>query len=511
MDKNEFLHDYSDLAVNVEEDLDVDVDDSITKDSTLNGEAEVKANGVSESENGEGKEAEKNTDVAMDEILAEKKADEIEKDKSSEEVAVGSTDIASDANKANQIETESSAEESIKTDEKIDATPASSEVQENVPSENVPVNDINTSEKETTEEKAPEANPEDKPDETEKAVNNPEEKLEIQPTPDETSTEKAENNEVGDKTNSENEQNETVKDDAVKTNESGSGDATDNKEVTNPTADDDNKEIDAIDKLLAEGTAEDKPESESKPEDMETSAEPTTEVTAKPTTDTNDKTAETEQTVETNKEETTTNENTEAVPSKEDDTPKTDAEMNEDSTSKSTESLTNGSVEEKEKKRKLSTEETEETHDVTKKPKLDSSACMRPKSCKRKYRGATFWPSHFRQKLCTCNECITIYKDLSVLFLTDMEDTVTAYEDLGKAKTNGAPSTQYEKGLEALSSLDRIQQINALTEYNRMRDKLLDFLKSFKDRKEVVKEEDIKAFFADMKPKREPDGVYFCR
>ncbi|CAK1600523.1 unnamed protein product [Parnassius mnemosyne] len=164
-----------------------------------------------------------------------------------------------------------------------------------------------------------------------------------------------------------------------------------------------------------------------------------------------------------------------------------------------------------ENKRKLSTEETKEDV-VAKKVKLEEvKTCVRPKGVKRQFKGATFWPSNFRQKLCTCNECLSMYKDLSVLFLIDPEDTVTAYETLGMEKSQGKPSSQYEKGLQALSSLDRIQQINALTEYNKMRDKLLDFLKSFKDRKEIVKEEDIKAFFAGMKPKREPDGVYFCR
>ncbi|KAJ8721159.1 hypothetical protein PYW07_001934 [Mythimna separata] len=159
----------------------------------------------------------------------------------------------------------------------------------------------------------------------------------------------------------------------------------------------------------------------------------------------------------------------------------------------------------KEHKRKLSTDLTDDVS--SKKVKLE---CVRPKNVTRVHKGATFWPSNFRQKLCTCGECISMYKDLKVLFLTDLEDTVFAYESLGKENVAGGAS-QYEKGMLALSSLDRIQQINALTEYNRMRDKLLDFLKSFKDRKEIVKEEDIKAFFAGMKPRREPDGVYFCR
>ncbi|XP_063378144.1 putative E3 ubiquitin-protein ligase UBR7 [Cydia fagiglandana] len=189
------------------------------------------------------------------------------------------------------------------------------------------------------------------------------------------------------------------------------------------------------------------------------------------------------------------------------------SQVSADNTNGETLQVTNnllGDEETKENKRKLSTEES--SLDVSaKKPKLRESDCIRPQGERKIFKGATFWPSLFRQKLCTCNECITMYKDLSVLFLIDPEDTVTAYELLGKEKTDGAASTQYEKGLEALSSLGRIQQINALTEYNKLRDKLLDFLKSFKDRKEVVKEEDIKAFFADMKPKREPDGVYFCR
>ncbi|KAM3963765.1 LOW QUALITY PROTEIN: uncharacterized protein ACR2FA_002288 [Aphomia sociella] len=186
-------------------------------------------------------------------------------------------------------------------------------------------------------------------------------------------------------------------------------------------------------------------------------------------------------------------------------------------TPNNTDSLVNSNLNENESineekhenKRKISEESLQETS--AKKPKLEEiMICVRPKGVKKVFKGATFWPSNFRQKLCTCNECISMYKDLSVL-LIDYEDTVTAYEALGKERTDGNSVSQYEKGLQALSSLDRIQQINALTEYNKMRDKLLDFLQSFKDRKEIVKEEDIKAFFAGIKAKREPDGVYFCR
>lgn len=212
---------------------------------------------------------------------------------------------------------------------------------------------------------------------------------------------------------------------------------------------------------------------------------------------------------------TTENENvSDNIPAAKDNTCKADESENGDSKDDSTnkESDSNESIVPEpasiENKRKVSTEDIIDEISA-KKPKLDDSKCVRPKGIRKVYKGATFWPTTFRQKLCTCNECISMYKDLSVLFLTDLEDTVFAYETLGKERTAGKPN-QYEKGLEALCSLGRIQQIDALTEYNKMRDKLLTFLQSFKDRKEIVTEHDIKTFFAGMKPEKRIDGVYFC-
>lgn len=49
-------------------------------------------------------------------------------------------------------------------------------------------------------------------------------------------------------------------------------------------------------------------------------------------------------------------------------------------------------------------------------------------------------------------------------FITDEEDTVAAYEARGKARKAqaGAGPSQYERGMEALSSLDRVQQMEAI-------------------------------------------------
>jgi hypothetical protein len=48
-------------------------------------------------------------------------------------------------------------------------------------------------------------------------------------------------------------------------------------------------------------------------------------------------------------------------------------------------------------------------------------------------------------------------------FLLDDQDTVQAYEEQGKASGEGGqPSSRYEQGLKALSSLDRIKQVEAI-------------------------------------------------
>lgn len=57
-----------------------------------------------------------------------------------------------------------------------------------------------------------------------------------------------------------------------------------------------------------------------------------------------------------------------------------------------------------------------------------------------------------------------MYKSSKVSFITDEEDTVAAYEAKGKARKAqaGAGPSQYERGMEALSSLDRVQQMEAI-------------------------------------------------
>nr|CAG4651906.1 EOG090X07TK [Triops cancriformis] len=131
------------------------------------------------------------------------------------------------------------------------------------------------------------------------------------------------------------------------------------------------------------------------------------------------------------------------------------------------------------------------------------------------HKGASFWPSDWRNRLCTCEKCLAVYSAEKVSFLTDKEDTVQAYEEHGK-EARKARGTQYERGMKALSSLGHVQQIEALHEYNTLTSELKDYLKKFAENKKVVREEDIREFFGQMEARKRQRGETsnipsFCR
>jgi len=109
-----------------------------------------------------------------------------------------------------------------------------------------------------------------------------------------------------------------------------------------------------------------------------------------------------------------------------------------------------------------------------------------------------FLPENWRLSLCTCPSCTTLYKDLKVEFLTDVKDTVQFYESQSKTEKKNT----MEHGMEALSRMDRIKQVEAIHSYNNMKQNLMDYLSKFADNKKVVREEDIKEFFENMKNKK---------
>lgn len=126
--------------------------------------------------------------------------------------------------------------------------------------------------------------------------------------------------------------------------------------------------------------------------------------------------------------------------------------------------------------------------------------------------GATYWPDGFRKLLCTCSSCQEMYKSKKVEFLVDPQDTVQEYEEAGKSRREKDGSSQYERGLQALSELDRIRQVEAIQQYNEMKTHLSEYLAKFAASKKVVREEDIREFFSGMQAKKKPkiELPYYC-
>lgn len=123
---------------------------------------------------------------------------------------------------------------------------------------------------------------------------------------------------------------------------------------------------------------------------------------------------------------------------------------------------------------------------------------------------ATYWPPNWRSKLCVCKDCMQMYSDLDVLFLTDECDTVLAYENKGKVDQ---AAEQRDPLMDTLNSMNRVQQVELICEYNDLKSELKDYLKRFADEGTVVKREDIQQFFEEFqsKKRRRADGLqYYC-
>lgn len=123
----------------------------------------------------------------------------------------------------------------------------------------------------------------------------------------------------------------------------------------------------------------------------------------------------------------------------------------------------------------LNTTEEADGSPSSKKLKLSDDVCVRPKldNSAPATDIAMFWRENWRKSLCKCSACMKLYADSKLEFLIDLEDTTRCYEEKGKGKEG--PS-RYMASLEALSSLPHVNQIDAISSYNRMKDKLFEFL-----------------------------------
>ncbi|XP_064195648.1 putative E3 ubiquitin-protein ligase UBR7 [Anguilla rostrata] len=142
-------------------------------------------------------------------------------------------------------------------------------------------------------------------------------------------------------------------------------------------------------------------------------------------------------------------------------------------------------------------------------------AALKARGPERPREGAVFWPSPWRTKLCACASCKSAYAEAGVDFLLDESDTVLAYENKGKTteEEEGSASQGRDPLMSALNTLNRVQQLEIIYEYNDMKTELKDYLQRFAAEGKVVTPEDIQRFFEEQqsrKRRRANAGQYYC-
>lgn len=107
----------------------------------------------------------------------------------------------------------------------------------------------------------------------------------------------------------------------------------------------------------------------------------------------------------------------------------------------------------------------------------------------------------WREGLCKCSECLELYKKNDVEFLLNINDPISYYETLGKSKqTSEIDENQLIDA--QLSKLNRTSRVEFLHGVNDFKTELTDFLAGFVNKGEVVKRENINAFFADLEKRK---------
>jgi len=96
----------------------------------------------------------------------------------------------------------------------------------------------------------------------------------------------------------------------------------------------------------------------------------------------------------------------------------------------------------------------------------------------------------WRDLLCQCAKCTALYTEESVSFILGEE---AIYED---EEDEEADTSILESGMKKLNEMDRVQMMDGMLAYSKMRDEIRNFLQPFSEQGKVVTSDDIQAFFA---------------
>ncbi|XP_016352353.1 putative E3 ubiquitin-protein ligase UBR7 [Sinocyclocheilus anshuiensis] len=112
--------------------------------------------------------------------------------------------------------------------------------------------------------------------------------------------------------------------------------------------------------------------------------------------------------------------------------------------------------------------------------------------------GAVFWPYFWRAKLCTCTDCKRMYVKTGVPFLLDESDTLLAYEEKAKAEA----LTSEELLMSCITSLNHVQQLEIIHQYNDLKHELREFLQQSANQRKDVTPEAFHEFLEELQTRK---------
>ncbi|KAG0343485.1 hypothetical protein BG004_005279 [Podila humilis] len=125
--------------------------------------------------------------------------------------------------------------------------------------------------------------------------------------------------------------------------------------------------------------------------------------------------------------------------------------------------------------------------------KIPTGTCKFKEQAEDAYPGldmCLFVSEGWRDLLCQCNECMTMYTVQSCSFIVAEEEV---YED---EDDDEQETSVLESGMKKLNEMDRVQMMEGMLAYSKMRDEIKDFLAPFSAEGKTVTADDIQAFFA---------------
>ncbi|ETI52991.1 hypothetical protein F442_03995 [Phytophthora nicotianae P10297] len=108
----------------------------------------------------------------------------------------------------------------------------------------------------------------------------------------------------------------------------------------------------------------------------------------------------------------------------------------------------------------------------------------------------TFWSSDWRNDLCQCSSCVSLFEKHGIAYLLDPEDSLHVYEASAREKKTASDEEMAQRAF--ANNLTHEQQVEVAMGYSLMKNNLQQYLAGFAAAGKTVRKEDIQNFFETL-------------